>query len=772
MECEGGREVKKTVQLIGMLSLLIVLGIFLLHIDNRTVQLRINEKSELELSLKTSEGNQVLKPWFNKRDGLYYFFLPPFVSDNRIYSDKSNGEVVIVPKNVENKKSTLNTDSNANARSSEEEISYSKWKPFCWEQGKIYTLSYNEEKYDVVFMKSSNIPSLFIETESGTMEYLNADKDLIETGAITVVQSTKNVEYQGELKKISARGNSTFDNKDKKAYSFTLNNSYPLCGLDAGKKWNLLAMYFEYDKIHTKLVYDMADILGMEYGIDCTWVDLYCNGEYQGLYLLTEAVTVGEGRVEIYDLEKTGQENTNISGGYLIEKDVEPHLEEEGNGFVTEQCNYPFIVKNPEPATEEQMNYIQGFVQNIEDLLVVGDERYKEYIDIDSFAKQFLIDKIALEPDAMNMSTFFYKEMDSDILKAGPLWDYDRAFGGALSNYSLSVGDYPNPMHEWYMEMYEDEEYKEKLISYYEELLPFFDEMLNGGIDEYAKYIHDSVKMDAVKWPNEYYQTDMMNYLEYDSHVQYLKYFLANRLNYLNEVWEITDWHFQLPESNGEKHLVQFVMDDGTLVETREITDGDSISNCPALDSEKYSGWEINKGGKIYDSYIPVYEDVILNAKRDFYDLDERMTYKIERLHAANDLSAYLKAVSDQDFSVFIYMDGNSELLKEERILTGIKEVCNYKHPDWMDKELEAGEEYFLVLDNGWRKVWDSASENMEELSTTFGMLNCGMDDEEEPYLYIQGGETNYLAEETRGEITIIVINRYTGEIVDTSNFH
>ena len=85
-----------------------------------------------------------------------------------------------------------------------------------------------------------------------------------------------------------------------------------------------------------------------------------------------------------------------------------------------------------------------------------------------------------------------------------------------------------------------------------------------------------------------------------------------------------------------------------------------------------------------------VYEDVVLNAKRDFDDLDERMTYKIERLHAANDLSAYLKAVSDQDFSKCIYIDGNSELLKEERILTGIKEVCNYKHPDWMDKELKA----------------------------------------------------------------------------------
>lgn len=747
MKCLEAIDVKKTVQLIGMLGLLIVLGIFLLHIENRTVQLRVNENLEFELSLDTKKTKEVLKPWFNKRDGVYYFFLPSFVSNNKVYCDSLKHELVI------------------------NETKLSKGSTFQWESGKVYDLCIENEKYNIVFMKSANIPALFVETASGTLEYLNTDKELIETGYISVIQETKNVEYQGELKKISARGNSTFDNKDKKAYSFTLNNSYPLCRLDAGKKWNLLAMYFEYDKIHTKLVYDMADVLGMEYGIDCTWVDLYCNGEYQGLYLLTEAVTVGEGRVDIYDLEKSSQENTNISGGYLIEKDVEVHLEEEGNGFITKQCNYPFVVKNPELATEEQMKYIQGFVQNIEDLLLAGDERYKEYMDMDSFAKQFLIDKIALEPDAMNMSTFFYKEADSDILKVGPLWDYDRAFGAALSNYTLSIGDYPNPMYEWYMKMYDDAEYKDKLIGYYKKLLPFFDEILNGGIDEYAKYIHDSVKMDAVKWPNEYYQTDMMNYLEYDSHVQYLKYFLANRLNYLNEVWEITDWYFQIPESSGEKHLVQFVMDDGTMIEAREIVDGDSISNQPTLDNEKYSGWQINEGGKIYDSYIPVYEDMTLNAKREFDDLDERMSYKIERLNMANDLYSYLKALSDHDFSVCIYMDGNSELLKEGKIAEGIKEVCDYKHPDWLDKELEAGEKYFLVLDNGWRKIWDSVSENMEELSTTFGIVNYREDDKGKSYLYIQGGETNYLAEETRGEITIVVINRYTGEVVDVSNF-
>ena len=72
---------KKTVQLVGILISLIMLGCLFLHIDNRIVQLEINENMVPVISLKVNDEEKVLEPWFNKRDGLYYFFLPSFVSD-------------------------------------------------------------------------------------------------------------------------------------------------------------------------------------------------------------------------------------------------------------------------------------------------------------------------------------------------------------------------------------------------------------------------------------------------------------------------------------------------------------------------------------------------------------------------------------------------------------------------------------------------------------------------------------------------------------------
>ena len=729
--------------------MIVLLGVYLLYIQNQVVQLHMDENKAPVLFLKLNDEEKVLKPWLDRRDGIYYFFLPSFVKNQKVYLEKMAEDNIVLDGQQISEKSY-----------------------FQWQEDNIYQLEFGGKIYPCVFMKSSNIPSLFVDTESGSMEALNNDKEHAESGDIWLVNQNKNVEYHGQLKKISARGNSTFDDKEKKAYSISLNGSYPLCGMDAGKKWNLLAMYFEYDKIHTKIVYDMADVLEMEYNIDCTWVDLYCNGQYQGLYLLTEAVTVGEGRVDIRNQEKESEESDNITGGYLIEKDIEKHLEDEGNGFITEKSNYPFIVKNPNPATEEQMEYISTYIQNIENMLVEGDKKYKQYIDLDSFAKQFLIDKIVLEPDAMHMSTFYYKETDRDKLKVGPLWDYDRAFGGTLPDYSLSIGDYPDSMSDWYMELYEDEEFKNKMITYYRRLLPFFEEMLNGGIDAYAEFIKDAVKMDSVKWPNKLYQTSTMSYLEHDSYVQYLKYYLAKRLNYLNELWGISEWEFEVPASNEEEHVVQFMMDDGSLLESQKVLDGEKIEFLPELDGEKYSGWGFYENGKLYSTYIPIYEDAVLYAKRKFNSAGEQYAYKLERLNAAEDLLSYIKLLKDDDFSLCVYIEKNSELIEKEEILVALKEICYYKHPYWLDQALTEENDYFIIVDRGWGQIWSSAEgEELRDISTTFGNVNYKSASKSEGYLYIQTDEVNYLPKENGGNITFVVINRYTGEIIDISTF-
>ena len=532
-------------------------------------------------------------------------------------------------------------------------------------------------------------------------------------------------------------------------------------------------MYYEYDKIHTKLVYDMAEYLDMEYTPGCTWVDLYCNGEYQGLYLLTEAITVGEGRVEIHDLDKESDANTNISGGYLIEREGTDRLDGSEISFTTDVCNYLFTLKSPELPSDAELDYIKNYVQNIENLIVAKDESYKDYIDLDSFAKQFLIDKLVLEPDAMRMSTFFYKDRNSEVLKSGPLWDYDRSFGTTQPDYTASMEtSLEGNMNEWYMTLYEEEEYYNKLVSYYEQLLPFLEEMLNSRIDEYAAVLESAIAMDYTRYPLSLNQNHTMTYMEYESYIKYLKYFLASRVNYLNELWDVSYDTFSVPASTGEYHTVNLVMDDGSLLETRQVMDGDCIDSVPELDTVLYFGWQYYQTGKEFSSQIPVYENITLTAKRTQTPLEAYVEQKVNDLKAQSDLSAYLSLLADDELSICVYVNENSAIAQNEDIINAIKTLSTYEQPAQLDSSLASGEDYFLLIDNGWQSIWESTDgEVLSEIGTTFGPLNYGTADDRSRYLYILDTENNYLANADEADVVFVVVKRLSGSVEDIATF-
>ena len=721
---------KKILQMLYILASLTLLGCVVSWAQNRNVQFETDENGTLVLALTADGSEELLYPWVDANTGITYFFLPSFVRDNQIYSDNMEKDSIWV-----------------------DGERLSQWRSFKWEEQTSYSVSCKGQDYQVCFMKSGNLPTLFLETESGDMNYLNADKKNEEAGEIHLIKPSGNVEYQGRLKKISARGNSTFA-EDKKPYTFTLDKAYPLCGMDSGKKWNLLAMHYEDNKIQSKIVYDMAEYLGMEYTPGSTWVDLYCNGSYQGLYLLTEAITVGEGRVEISD------------GGYLIERDLVEYLEPDEVAFTTDVCDYNFVINTPKDPTEEEYGEIKAFVQNIENLLVSGDTDYKNYIDLDSFAKQFLIDKLVLNPDAMRSSTFYYKDRDSDVLKVGPLWDYDRAMGVSMPDYKTAVGDYPNNMNEWYMSLYADEEFHQKLLLYYKQLLPYLQELLETRIDAYAEMIGPSVAMDTTMWPLD------SIYTEHESYVRYLKYFLAYRIWFLNEVWDVSGTTLEGDFSSGEEHAVRFYAEDGTLLDSYPVKDGECITSLPELDQDSFE-WRYHLDGKGFDSHYPVFEDMNLYAMHKFDSSEEYADYKLEKIRNENSLANYFSMLQDTDLSLCIYLPSDSELLKREEDLLTIEKLCTYQLPEKLRGAAGIGQDYFLLIDNGWETVWESAGgEALNELSTTFGMVDYQSSEDGKRHLYIQDMETDYL--EMLGqeaEVKFVVIDRSTGSIEDVAVF-
>lgn len=619
---------KKTLFRLCAFIILSFLGIFIFLHEKAITELHINDQNGIEITIDSNGVKKQFCPYENPIDGLTYFFLPSYMHDNTIYVKKSLGKAIVI-----NGKTVQNHH-----------------KIEC-KNNEIFTISVTDNTnntasvdYQVVFMKSANIPALFIDTQSGSMESIHSDKEFKESGKISIIEESGNLEYNGKLASISGRGNVSWG-YDKKSYSIKLQSPKALLGMDSGKKWCLLPIFAERSRINTKVVLDIASELGLAFTSECTWVDLYLNGEYNGNYLLCEAVTVGDGRIEINDLEAENRANnsnideaetfktdsykgcllangSNVNGGYLVEKDAPLYYNEEKSGFQTESGAY-FSLKSPEHASKEQVEYIMNYFQTIENMITGNTPDYDNYIDLDSFAARFLVEEISLNYDANITSTFFYKDSNNNLLFAGPVWDYDASMGWVKENandrcdYEQSIFNVradSNTLN-WYQMLYENKEFYDRMTAAFENLLPYIETLLESKIDEYVDYIRVSAQMDMIRWEYAYANTtNKGHYVEFDNNVRHLKYYLANRVNYLCKKWNISHKEFT-SSGNGEQHNVSFIIDN-VCVETRMVPDGAILTSLPPLDEEVYMGWYLTFNEEKYFNKLPIYEDCTLYAKK------------------------------------------------------------------------------------------------------------------------------------------------------------
>ena len=391
-------------------------------------------------------------------------------------------------------------------------------------------------------MQASPISTVYLTSSNSAQgrDWVDASKQNIATGSMSMVSADGGSIYSGELKQIKARGNSTFTYADKKSYQIKLNTASDLLGnQEQVKTWVLLASYFDATQMHDKLMKDLATKLGLAYTASCNWVNLYYDGEYRGVYLLSEKNSVGAASVAITDMEEaykaqnpsygvnmsTGlsqntyrqqyqytkglQEPANITGGYLIELNYDKW--DEVSGFKTSQ-GAAFNVKSPEWCGEAAMKYISEYYQAFEDAVYATDKTgaytgynastgkyFYDYVDMDSLVKVFLLQELSLNCDGFISSVYFYKDADGKMF-AGPIWDQDMTFGTGWSKYNdASIVDY----HYLAKALIQIPAFKTAVVKYYSSTFaPAVREWLgnNGTIAHQYNLLKDSAAMNYKLW--------------------------------------------------------------------------------------------------------------------------------------------------------------------------------------------------------------------------------------------------------------------------------
>ncbi len=499
-------------------------------------------------------------------------------------------------------------------------------------------------KEPVIFMYSSELPVLSITTYSGEMTAIDEDKANEEAGMVVLWDEAGEELYAGEAESIRGRGNSTWG-LSKKPYQFQLCEKADLFGFGKSKSWNLIANGYDETRLRNRIAMELAEALEMNYVPQAEMIDLYVNNIYYGNYYLTEKIKVEDERVAIRDMESiindaysseelkklerlqneagtrkwtmVDYENTDISGGYLFERELPNRFEEEVSGFITEQGDC-YALKSPAYASKNQVMYIAGMMQEFQDAVEAGDgvnpttgRHYSEYINVTSFVQKYLVEEISRNYDGGVTSSFFYKPDDSVSKKiyAGPIWDYDVAFGNCNLDKIVSnpIGITKLKDHVYgtdvFAGLYEKEDFYSQMTKMYEEkALPYLEYLLEEGIDQMVEETRQSCKMDSLRW--EGLENRYQYYEEYDNDIRYLKYFIEERTNFLNEVWL----------EGEEYHSVTFVVDE----EPWQITymkDGEILGRepIPFRNDSLFIGW-VTEAGVPYDQFKPAFEDMTFYA--------------------------------------------------------------------------------------------------------------------------------------------------------------
>lgn len=400
----------------------------------------------------------------------------------------------------------------------------------------------NGTAFTVRIMQATSLPTIYLtSTDANTQgrSYVDSSKQNTTTAALKMIDADGR-EISTGIKELKARGNSTFTYAAKKSYQMKLETASDLLQNDENvKTWVLLASYFDATLMHDKLFKDMAAALGMPYTASCDWVNLYYDGEYRGVYLLSEKNAVKDTDINITDLEaaykdlnpaygtnmstSTGTnayggsytyttgltDPADITGGYLLE--LNHDAPDEVNGFVTKKGK-GVNVKSPEWCGDAAMKYISEYYQAFENAVYATDgngnytginedgKHYYDYVDRDSLVKIFLLQELALSPDGFISSLYFYKDANG-IMYAGPIWDQDMTLGTGWTKYiSPDTTDY----HYLADALIQIPDFREAVIAYYNETFaPRANALIaeNGTIRGYADRLTDSAEMNFVLWP-------------------------------------------------------------------------------------------------------------------------------------------------------------------------------------------------------------------------------------------------------------------------------
>lgn len=365
---------------------------------------------------------------------------------------------------------------------------------------------------------------------------------------------------------IRVRGNSS-RYFDKTGYLFKFvgedlrQKEYEVMGMEKNSTWVLHGPFLDKTLMRNYMWYNLSGQI-MEWAPDVRFCEVFLNNEYQGVYVMTEQISAGEGRIEVTKYDGTAGASSYIA---CVDRESVNDVEYLDNfTFYTRRSRSRVEIKYPgaKKINPEITDYISRDFSKFEKSLYSYDYDSKRYgyqndIDADSFVDYFLINEITQNTDAGLYSTYFYKDVGGKLKMC--VWDFNNCCDNYMEGQTPMAGFFMQD-RPWFFMLMKDEGFTEKIISRYKELRGgiFSDEYIKSYIEDTKHYLGTAIERNYKVWGYSFepgYDLLLKEDRKINSYEEAVRQYetrLTSRLGWLDK--HIDDIRFYSHESKNKKY--------------------------------------------------------------------------------------------------------------------------------------------------------------------------------------------------------------------------
>jgi hypothetical protein len=317
---------------------------------------------------------------------------------------------------------------------------------------------------------------------------------VIDTAGVTVgredyVPGTVTLDGVTRVTEVRGRGNSTWG-WAKQPYKLKLEEDAALVGSRDYDEWVLLAGYADRSSLRTAAAFAIAAQTRLKWTPRFRFVEVVLNGQSQGLYMLTEQVEEGKGRVNLPD------------DGYLLEFN-QRYLRDDEPGFRT-RWGSAIAFKDPDEVTRKQRREVRRAVSRFERVLYGPDfadpeTGYAAYVNVRKLIDWYLVEELFANQDSNFQSSVNVSWVPGKRFVFGPVWDFDLSAGTRWRGSSQPTTWHTRVGRHWVSRMLQDPAFSARVKSRWARLKPIARQVVSQ-IPAAAATLAPAAEADWAQW--------------------------------------------------------------------------------------------------------------------------------------------------------------------------------------------------------------------------------------------------------------------------------